>query len=90
LDDIIRKRFGQRSRTQMMSELKEAQIAFGALNSVADFSRHPQLRRLGVESPAGVVNLVAPPVRTSEPGPSTRPIPSIGEHDAAIRREFGS
>lgn len=68
--------------------LKAAGIAFGFVNSVAQFSSHPQLRRISVGSPTGPVELPAPPVRWSEPMPTPGDIPAVDSHGAAIRDEF--
>ncbi len=81
--------FSTMTRTGLAARLKEARIAYGALNSVADFSAHPQLRRMTVDSPAGPVELVASPVRTDSQAVRPAPIPEIGAHSEAIRAEFG-
>ena len=85
----IDKVFGTLSRPDLSKKLKDAKIAFGALNSVADFSKHPHLRRMAMETPAGEVQLVAPPVRVvDEELPPVPPVPGIGAHSEAIAREF--
>jgi crotonobetainyl-CoA:carnitine CoA-transferase CaiB-like acyl-CoA transferase len=77
------------SRPELSKVLKQAGIAFGALNSVADFSKHPQLRRVAVETPAGEAQVVAPPVRVAgENFPAVPPVPAIGAHSDAIVQEF--
>ena len=72
----------------LIAALQSAQIAFGRLNSVAEFSRHPQLRRVEVGTPTGPVSIPAPPQiwdgETFRPGPA----PAIDSHGEAIRREF--
>jgi crotonobetainyl-CoA:carnitine CoA-transferase CaiB-like acyl-CoA transferase len=68
-------------------QLKAAGIAFGNLNSVADFARHPHLRRIDVATPEGPVTLPRPPTRR-EDDPPPGPVPALGEHSAALRREF--
>jgi crotonobetainyl-CoA:carnitine CoA-transferase CaiB-like acyl-CoA transferase len=73
---------------ELTARLSQADIAFGAVNSVADLSGHPQLRRVEVGSPTGPVSMPAPPVRTSAGGAPLRPSPGLGEHAAAIRSEF--
>ncbi len=89
LNAEIDKVFGALSRPDLSRKLEDAKIAFGALNSVADFSKHPHLRRTALETPAGEVQLVAPPVRVvDEEPPSVPPVPAIGAHSEAIAREF--
>ena len=64
-------------------------IAFGRLNEVAGLSAHPQLRRASVETPAGTVEIVAPPARHTDDARPLRPVPALGAHSEAIRGEFG-
>ena len=88
LNAAIDKVFGTFTRDELAARLKGAQIAFGAVNSVAAFSNHAQLRRFAVDSPAGPIDLVAPPVRVSDATPEVAAIPAIGAHSDAIRAEF--
>jgi crotonobetainyl-CoA:carnitine CoA-transferase CaiB-like acyl-CoA transferase len=90
LNAVIDKVFGALTRHELAARLKAAQIAFGAVNSVADFSNHPQLRRFAVGSPGGPFKVVAPPVRVGDETPTAAPVPAIGAHTDAIRAEFGS
>ena len=90
LNAAIDKVFGALTREELSARLKDAQIAFGLVNSVADFSRHPQLRRFTVDSPAGPIDVVAPPVRAGDAAPEAAPIPGIGAHTEAIRAEFAA
>ena len=72
--------------------LRGAAIAFGRLNEVAGLSAHPQLRRAAVATPAGPVNIVAPPARHGDgegDDRPLRPVPALGAHSDAIRGEFG-
>lgn len=88
LDEAISKVFAPLKRADLVQRFLEAKIAFGAVNSIADFSQHPQLRRATVDTPSGPVDLVAPPVRVSGEKFTLRPVPALGEHGEAIRREF--
>lgn len=92
LDAIVAGFFRTRSRAELEETLRQAAIAFGAVNSVESFSRHPQLRRAPVTLDNGQqADLVAPPVRHSfEPEePHFGRVPALGEHSVAIRSEFG-
>lgn len=73
---------------EIKARLEAAKIAFGALNSVAEFSRHPQLRRVTVETPTGPVALPAPPAIVRDGRAVPGAVPAIGAHSAAIRAEF--
>ena len=90
LDREIRAIFGDLDREALKDRLKRAKIAFGAVNSVADLSRHPALRRAKVDTPAGALDLVAPPLRMAGNEPGLRPVPELGQHTEAIRAEFGA
>ena len=88
MDDLIVAAFARHDMESLADALSEAQIAFGRLNDVAGLAAHPQLRRARVATPAGTVDIVAPPVRHGEdraPGP----VPALGAQSAAIRAEFG-
>ena len=75
---------------ELIGRLERARIAFARVNDVAAFSRHPQLRRILVESPEGPVHLPAPPVRWADRAPRAGAVPALGEHDAAARAEFAA
>ncbi len=82
--------FARFDRAAMARKLQAAEIAHGFVNSVADFSRHPALRRAETPTPEGPVLVPAPPARRAGDAPSLRPVPALGEHNATIRREFGA
>lgn len=83
--------FSTRDRAAVIAGLRAARIAYGSLNTVADLADHPQLRRAVVDSPSGPVDLVAPPPRVADDGGARLgPVPGLGEHGEALRREFGA
>jgi itaconate CoA-transferase len=88
LDREINRVFGQVGRQELVRQLEQARVAFGAVNSVADLSHHPQLRRANVETPSGIVPLVAPPALVAGRETPLRPVPAVGEHSDALRGEF--
>lgn len=88
LDDEINRIFSTLSRAALTQRVQQASIAFGAVNSVADLAQHPQLRRTPVVTASGAIELVAPPVRVAGEQSILRPVPALGEHSAAIRREY--
>jgi itaconate CoA-transferase len=90
LDDKINSVFSNLTPQELERRLLQAKIAFGAVNSVADLVQHPQLRRTSVVTPSGMVELVAPPVKTSGEQYRLRPVPGLGEHTDSIRREYHS
>jgi crotonobetainyl-CoA:carnitine CoA-transferase CaiB-like acyl-CoA transferase len=89
VDAGIGRVFGTLTREEAAARLTAAGTAFGLVNEVADFARHPALRRLDVPTPNGPVSIAAPAARfTGTPRPAGR-VPALNEHGAAIRAEFG-
>lgn len=88
LDEAINAVFSTIDRSALAERLARAKIAYGSVNSVADLSAHQQLRRHSVVTASGAVNLVAPPVVAADGEPSLGPVPALGQHSDAIRREF--
>ncbi|WP_345959061.1 CaiB/BaiF CoA-transferase family protein [Rhizobium leguminosarum] len=88
LEKLINSIFGLLTRDEVAASLMDAEIAFGRLSTLEDLGRHPQLRTIVVETSAGDVNLIAPPVLDESAGKRFRAVPDLGEHDAAVRREF--
>jgi itaconate CoA-transferase len=87
LDAFIAQVFARDEREALAAKLFAAGIAFGRLNSVADFSRHPHLRRVEVPTPEGVVAVPSPPGGLEG---AAGKVPALGEHTQAVRREFAA
>jgi len=88
-DAITQACFGAQDVATLSRRLEAAEIAFARVNEVADVLGHPHLRRMDVDSPGGPIALPKPPARwmgASEPG--FGPLPALGEHTDAVRREF--
>ena len=90
VDAHVAAAFARLDREQAAAKLRAANTAFGFVNDVAAFARHPALRRATVATPNGPVRIAAPPVRSSDGAPELGPVPAIGEHSAAIGREFAA
>lgn len=91
VDDAVARLFVTKNAQTLKTRLDNAGIAYGSLNSVSEFSQHPQLRRAPVTLTNGTpAQLVAPAIQSSydQPGPSYGKVPDIGEHSADIRAEF--
>ena len=78
-DEQLLERFVGRDR-------EAADIAFGNLNTVEDFSRHPHLRRLTTLVASGAVAVPVPPALDDDAAPAR--VPRRGEQSEALRREF--
>ena len=80
--------FAGLTRDEAAASLRQANTAYGFVNGVAEFARHPALRRITVETSAGPVSIAAPPVLTTAGPPALGPVPDVGQHSAALRAEF--
>lgn len=89
VDARIAEAFARLSPEEAAARLRRANTAFGFVNDCAGLARHPALRRVTVETPAGPVSLAAPPARFSDGTRPLGPVPALGAHTEAIRAEFG-
>ena len=89
VSDAINAAFGNYDRGDLIEKLRSAGIAFGSVNSVEDVSTHPALRRWPMQVNDEIAQMVAPAVMTEFDDGNFRPVPSLGEHSAALRQEFG-
>ena len=75
------------------AKLRAANTAYGFVNSVAEFARHPALRRAAVATPNGPVSIAAPPVISSDgaarPGAGARRSGSIRRRSARSSPRWG-
>ena len=89
LDRLISDQFANEETGALAAKLSASRIAFGRVNSVAGLSAHGDLRRAAIETPAGTIQIPAPPARFGgEDDGSLGPVPAAGEHNDLIRREF--
>ena len=71
--------FATLSRNNLLKRLADADIAFAEVNTMADLSAHPHLRRIEVATPNGVVSYPAPAaIFVGEPR-HYGAVPAIGE-----------
>ena len=93
LRDTIESVFAQLTSEAIVERLEAARIAYARMNSVAEFLAHPQLAARDcwqdVESPAGLLRALVPPVRMTGVEPVMGAIPALGAHTAAILKELG-
>ena len=80
--------FGATAEAALTQKLEAADIAFARVNTTADLAVHPQLRRIDVATPSGVVSYPAPPARDDGAPRRYGAAPALGEHTAKIRAEF--
>ncbi len=89
LEALIGAEFARWPREALAARLEAAKIAYGRLSSIEEFARHPQLRLIRVDTEKGPVELVAPGAVLRGVDRAPGPVPALGEHDAALRSEFG-
>lgn len=68
--------------------LEEAGVAYGAVNEVADLSRHGQLRRVTAGTPTGTVDLPAQPAIYAGQPSRIPDVPELGSSTASVRAAF--
>jgi crotonobetainyl-CoA:carnitine CoA-transferase CaiB-like acyl-CoA transferase len=90
LKAIIAAVLSQFTRAEAVSRLEEAGIANASVSTMADLWNHPQLAARGrwaeVDTPAGKIPALQPPGQSDA---RMDPVPSAGEHTAAILAELG-
>jgi crotonobetainyl-CoA:carnitine CoA-transferase CaiB-like acyl-CoA transferase len=88
LDALIQQRLSTLSIEEACGSLDAADIAYGLVNELDAVLRHPSLRTIEVQTPAGVVSVPAPAARHLSVVANLGAVPALNEHGAAIRREF--
>lgn len=88
VDAKVAAAFSKRPLAELVAALNAADTAFGLVSDVAGLLRHPHLRRCRIDSPGGAIDLPAPAARVPGREPAFGPVPSAGEHTAAVRAEF--
>ncbi len=89
LEALIVQRFAMVPFAALTTLLRDARIAYGAVNDVAGLAAHPQLQRIEVSTEFGAIRLPAPPASDSHRD-EWGSVPALGEHSERIRQEFGA
>jgi formyl-CoA transferase len=88
-DGLVAACFATRDVATLARQLEEAQIAFARVNEVLDVLRHPHFRQVTIGSAGGPIDLPTPPAKfMHDPAPEFGPLPSLGQHTEAVRKEF--
>ncbi|MET4128463.1 CaiB/BaiF CoA-transferase family protein [Roseovarius sp. MBR-6] len=90
LDAILRPVFGALPRDAMAERLRAARIAYGRVSDLADLHTHPQASHVTVETPGGLVRMLAPGALIDNRPATSGPVPELGAHSDALRAEFGA
>jgi itaconate CoA-transferase len=78
-DQTVSDIFGALSRDELLQRLTDADIAFAEVNTMADLSTHPHLRRINVATPNGDVAYPAPAAIFIDAPRTYGAVPAIGE-----------
>ena len=89
----ISKVFGALTLEEIVERLERANVAHSRTNSVQELWQHPQHAARGrwrnVDSPAGPLRALAPPILLDEIEPRMEAIPALGQDTDAILTELG-
>jgi len=94
LNQEVARTFRTRSRAAWCERLTRSDVPFAPVNTIPEVMDDPQVRQAGTFYETGhpqhgrIVGIHRPVTIDGERGPTTRPAPVLGEHDAAIRAEF--
>lgn len=93
LNRVILGEFSKLDTAEVLRRLDEAGIANARLRTITDFAAHPQFlardRWIEVDSPAGAIQMLAPPVTSDSIDYRIGKIPELGEHTETIMHELG-
>jgi len=80
--------FAAHDADALEQKLAAADIAFARVNTAADLSHHPHLRRITIGTPSGPVSYPAPAEQRASSTRRYGPVPAVGEHSEKVRAEF--
>jgi itaconate CoA-transferase len=94
LDIVILTSFSRLSTNEIIDRLDDAKIGYARMRSVDEVLEHPQLRARGrwleIGSPVGPLSVLLPPVESDAFEPVVGDVPSLGNANEALRKEFGA
>ncbi len=79
-DKAVGDSFATMTREELLKRLADSDIAFAEVNTMADLTVHPHLRRIEVNTPKGVVTYPAPAAIFVGEERHYGAVPAIGEH----------
>jgi crotonobetainyl-CoA:carnitine CoA-transferase CaiB-like acyl-CoA transferase len=90
VDRQVSERFVAMPAEALVALLEQAGIAWGFLNTMAEFAAHPALARISVPIPGGEVAMPAPAARSGAVLPQFGAVPALGEHTERVLAEFAA
>ena len=88
LDAVLNAAFGADPIDTVAAKLQAAQIAFGRLNDMDEFAKHPQNRFVSVRTSGGEMQILAPGAAVNGMLLPLGDVPDLGANTATIREEF--
>jgi len=88
LDAVLNAVFGGDPIDKVAAKLQAAQIAFGRLNGMDEFAKHPQNRFVSVRTSGGEMQILAPGAVVNGMVAPLGDVPDLGANSTAIREEF--
>jgi formyl-CoA transferase len=79
--------FATLTRDELLKRLADADIAFAEVNTMADLTVHPHLRRIEVKTPKGVVTYPAPAAIVVDQPRQYGPVPAVGERPSEAKAQ---
>jgi formyl-CoA transferase len=88
-DGLVAAWFADHDAEAAIAKLDAADIAFGRVNDVHGLHAHPHLRMMTIATPAGPVDVPAPPAQwIGDEMLAADTVPVLGAHSRAVRAEF--
>jgi len=84
-DKTVGDSFATMTRDELLQRLSDADIAFAEVNTMADLAKHPHLRRIAVDTPAGPVSYPAPAAIVVDAQRHYGAVPDIGDHTGVAK-----
>lgn len=88
LDSEITAIFRDLPRDTLIQRCEAGRIAYARMNGLPELAEHPQARFMDVMLAEGPLRMLVPPGTPAGTTIPARRVPSVGEHDEPIRREF--
>jgi itaconate CoA-transferase len=94
LEHLVGEAFARLAPRRAAGLLDRAGVAYARMRDVAEVASHPQLaarrRWSHADSENGAIPLLVPPITWDDEEPGELPaVPSLGQHNQALRAEFG-
>jgi len=93
LESAIESALSAYTRAEVTRRLESADIPYGDLNSIEQFSHHPQLDARGrwqdVATPGGPMRALRPPFGIGDLDLPMGEVPAVGQHTDAVMGELG-